>query len=287
MTSVVEDIDDAEVSTLSWGAVIAGAVASAALTLLLLALGIGLGLSAVSPWANEGVSATTFHVGAGLYLFAIAMLASTVGGYLAGRLRRRWTAVHQDEVYFRDTAHGLVAWALATVLSASVLGAATTHILSGVATGATATAGAAAAANPTDVYVDTLLRTDPGTAGAPTAALASNAQATRDEMGRLFVPVLRKGGDLAPADRAYAAKVVAARTGLPQAEAEKRVNDVIVQAKKAADDARKATMAMTLWLAASMLIGAVAAMLGAVEGGYLRDSKWWEPGWRGHTLRTH
>jgi hypothetical protein len=253
----------------------------------LLALGIGLGLSAVSPWANEGVSATTFHVGAGLYLFAIAMLASTVGGYLSGRLRMKWTAVHQDEVYFRDTAHGLVTWALATLLSASVLGAATTHILSGAAMGVTAGTGAAAVSNPTDVYVDTLLRAEPAQAGAPAAALATNAQATREEVGRLFAPVLRTGGDLAPTDRAYLAKLVAARTGLSQPDAEKRVNDVVVQAKKTADDTRKATMAMTLWLAASMLIGAVAAMLGAVEGGYLRDSKWWEPGWRGHVLRTH
>jgi hypothetical protein len=293
MTSVVTDLDEAEVSTLSWGAVIAGAVASAALTLLLLALGIGLGLSAVSPWANEGVSATTFHVGAGLYLFAIAMLASTVGGYLAGRLRMRWSAVHQDEVYFRDTAHGLVTWALATVLSASVLGAATTHIISGAATGAAAAAGSAAATNPTDVYVDMLLRADASQASAATPgaavppALANNTASTRAEMGRLFAPVLTKGGDLTPADRAYAARVVSARTGLPQADAEKRVSDVVTQAKKAADDARKATAAMTLWLAASMLAGAVAAMLGAVEGGFLRDSKWWEPGWRATVIRTH
>jgi hypothetical protein len=293
MPSVVADLDEAEFSTLSWGAVIAGAVASAALTLLLLALGIGLGLSAVSPWANEGVSATTFHVGAGLYLLAIALLASTVGGYLAGRLRMRWSTVHQDEVYFRDTAHGLVTWALATLLSASVLGAATTHILSGAAAGTAAAATAPAAANPTDPYVDKLLRADASQASAATPgaavppALANNTAPTRAEMGRLFAPVLTKGGDLAAADRAYAARVVSARTGLPQAEAEKRVSDVVTQAKKAADDARKATAAMTLWLAASMLAGAVAAMLGAVEGGFLRDSKWWEPGWHATVVRTH
>ncbi len=290
MTTVVADLDQNETSTLAWGAVIAGGLVSAAVTLLLLALGVGLGLAAVSPWSDEGVSATTFHVGAGLYLVAVAMLAGTVGGYLAGRLRMKWVGLHDDEVYFRDTAHGLATWALATLLGASLLGAATTHILSGVATGAGAAASAAtttAAANPVESYVDLLLRAEPGQ-GAPAPIGASGAQApVRDELGRLFTPVLRKGGDLAAADRTYAARVVSARTGLPQAEAERRVNDVIVQAKKTADETRKATMKLTLWLAASMLAGALAAMLGALEGGLLRDSKWYEPGWRSTVVRTH
>jgi hypothetical protein len=285
--ATVEGLDQAEASTLSWGAVIAGGVASAALTLLLLALGVGLGLSAVSPWSDQGVSATMFHVGAGLYLVAVAMLASTVGGYLAGRLRMKWLDLHQDEVYFRDTAHGLVTWALATLLSASVLGAAATHILSGAAAGTGAAAGIAARANPTDGYIDALLRTDPTQAGAPTPALATNAQATRAELGRLIAPALRKDGDIAPADRTYVAKVVAAHTGLPQPDAERRVSEVVTQAKTAADNARKATAKMTLWLAASMLAGAVSAMLGAAEGGFLRDSKWYEPGWRATVVRTH
>ena len=99
--------------------------------------------------------------------------------------------------------------------------------------------------------------------------------------------MLRKGGDVSPADRTYLAKVVAARTGLSQPEAEKRVNDVIVQAKQAADDARKAMAKLMLWLAASMLAGAVASILGATEGGVLRDSKWYEPGWRSSTVRNH
>jgi hypothetical protein len=291
MTTVIADVDQNETSTLAWGAVIAGGLVSAAVTLLLLALGVGLGLAAVSPWSNEGVSATTFHVGAGLYLVAIAMLAGTVGGYLAGRLRMKWVGLHDDEVYFRDTAHGLATWALATLLGASLLGAATTHILSGVATGAGAAASAAtsttAAASPVESYVDLLLRAEPGQ-GAPAPIGASGAQApVRDELGRLFTPVLRKGGDLTAADRTYAARVVSARTGLPQAEAERRVNDVIVQAKKTADETRKATMKLTLWLAASMLAGALAAMLGALEGGLLRDAKWYEPGWRSTVVRTH
>jgi hypothetical protein len=294
MTTVVSS-DQSELTTLSWGAVIAGAVAAAALSLLLLVLGVGIGFSVISPWSDQGVSATTFHIGAGLYLVAVAMLASTVGGYLAGRLRVKWVGVHEDEVYFRDTAHGLVTWALATVLSAGMLGAATTHILAGASAGAVpaAAAGAATQAKPTDATVDALLRVEPAPAAAPASPAApaapggGNLSATRNELSRLVAPVMVKGGDLSPADRTYVAQIVSARTGLSQADAEKRVSDAIAKAKQTADEARKATAKTMLWLAASMLAGAVFAMLGAVEGGFLRDSKWYEPGWRATVARTH
>jgi hypothetical protein len=232
------------------------------------------------------VSSTTFHVGAGIFLIVVAMLSSTVGGYLAGRLRVRWAGVHQDEVYFRDTAHGLLSWAFATVLSATVLGGAVTHILAGASAGSLP-AGAAAAANnasgPTDVYVDRLLRTDASPAGAATGAPQTGGGAvvqTRGELTRILAPGLRKGVDISAADRTYAARVVSVRTGLSQADAEKRVNDTIADAKKAADDARKAAAKLSLWLAASMLAGALASILAATEGGLLRDSDWYVAGWR-------
>ena len=85
---------------------------------------------------------------------------------------------------------------------------------------------------------------------------------------------------MSTADRTYTAKIVARRTGLSQADADKRVNDTIAQAKQAADDARKAAAKLSLWLAASMLAGALAASLAATEGGLLRDSPWYEAGWR-------
>src|SRR6476620_4791915 len=106
------DLGEPSVAGVSWPAVAAGAVVACALTLVLLAFGTGLGLSVVSPWAGSGVSATMFKIGTGLYLIVIAMIASSLGGYLAGRLRSSWTGVRSDEVYFRDTAHGFVAWAL-------------------------------------------------------------------------------------------------------------------------------------------------------------------------------
>jgi hypothetical protein len=295
----ITTVDQSDASVVSWGAVIAGGVASAALSLFLLALGVGIGFSIVSPWADEGVSATTFHVSAGVYLVAVSMLSSAVGGYLAGRLRLRWAAVHNDEIYFRDTAHGLLAWAVALVFGATALGAATSHIVAGASSGLAPGASAAATnaqANPNDIYLDKLLRRDPASGPAPTqigvgSASSSDASASasesREELGRLVAPTFRKSGELLPADRTYVVKLVAARTGLSEADAQKRVTEVVAEAKVAADQARKAAAKLMLWIAASMLAGAVAAMLGATEGGVLRDSKWYEPGWRAVTVRNH
>ena len=266
--------EEARASGVSWGAVAAGGIATAALSLLLLALGAGLGFSSVSPWSNSGISSTTFNIGAGLYLIVMAMVASTIGGYLAGRLRTKWVGVHTHEVFFRDTAHGFLAWAFAAVLSAAFLASAATHLAGGAAAGLGQEA-EAAAANQTRVYgvpmnnfADMLLRADPAANRAPMDPIA------RGEILRIFAVGLRDGGDLAAPDRVYVAQVVAARTGLGQADAEKRVADVIVQAKTALDDARSAAAHLSLWLTASLLIGAFCASLAATEGGQLRDGTW-------------
>jgi hypothetical protein len=84
----------------------------------------------------------------------------------------------------------------------------------------------------------------------------------------------RDNQDLSTADKAYVAQVVAARTGLSREDADKRVNDVIVEAKTAADAARKGAAKLSFWLTAAMLFGAFAAGLAAVEGGSLRDGIW-------------
>jgi hypothetical protein len=264
------DTGEPAVAGVSWAAVTAGAVVSCALTIVLLAFGTGLGLSVVSPWAGAGVSATTFKIGTGLYLIVIAMLSSSIGGYIAGRLRTRWVGVRSDEVYFRDTAHGFIAWAFASVLGAVLLASPATSLLGGAASGATqATASAASQAGPMDGYIDTLLRTD-----APAAQNAGSAQDSRPELLRLFSSSFRNGGDLKPADRDYVSKLVAARTGLSQADADKRVNDVVTQVKADTDAARKAAAQLAFWLTASLLVGAFCASLAATEGGGLRDGTW-------------
>jgi hypothetical protein len=263
------DGTEPSVSGVSWGAVAAGAVVSCALTLVLIAFGIGLGLSVVSPWAGSGVSATTFKIGTGLYLVVIAMLSSSIGGYIAGRLRSRWIGVHTDEVYFRDTAHGFVAWAFASVLGAILLASPVSGLLGGATSGASQATAMASRSGPMDGYVDTMLRSD-----TPAGPNAENSRDSRSEMVRLFTGSFRNGGELKPADRAYAAKVVAARTGMSQADADKRVNDMVTQIKADTDAARKATAQLAFWLTASLLIGAFCASLAATEGGGLRDGTW-------------
>ena len=255
----------------SWASIAAGAVAIAALTLALLALGVGLGLSSVSPWAESGVSAATFKTATGIYLVLVAVMSSAIGGYLAARLRTRWVGLNTNEVFFRDTAHGFIAWAFATLISAAALGGATTQILGGAATGVGAAAGQAGQrVNPSRVYVDRLFRAEAATpASAPGAADAARAEVTR-----LWTSSFGENADLAAADRTYVARLVAAQTGLSQADAEKRVNDVVTEAKAAADRARQGGAKMAFWTTAYLLFGAFAASLAAVEGGQLRDGSW-------------
>ena len=116
-------------SAVSWSAIICGAVVAAAVSLLLVALGSGLGLASVSPWAGSGASATTFTVMTAIWFIVVQWVASGVGGYLTGRLRTKWVNVHTHEVFFRDTAHGFVTWALATVITALFLTSAASSLL--------------------------------------------------------------------------------------------------------------------------------------------------------------
>jgi hypothetical protein len=260
-------------SGVSWPSIAAGAVVAAALSLVLFALGAGLGLSSVSPWADSGVSASTFKNAAGVYLVIVAVMSSAIGGYLAARLRTKWTGIHNNEVFFRDSAHGLIAWALATVLSASILGAATTHIVSGAASGlAPAAAQAAPSGGVAQLFVDKLFR--PDQAAAPGGPSGSINEAARAEVLRLWASSFRDTGDLSPTDRTYVARLVGAQTGMSPPEAEKRVNDVIVEAKTAADATRRGAAKLAFWMTAALLFGAFAATLAAVEGGQLRDGTW-------------
>lgn len=254
---------------ISWPAIAAGSVVSCALTVVLVAFGVGLGLSVVSPWSGAGVSATTFKIGTGLYLVVIAMLSSSIGGYIAGRLRTRWIGVHSDEVYFRDTAHGLVAWAFASVLGAVLLASPISSFVGGAGSASTQGMSSPSRSNgPMDGYVDALLRPD------ASASQPANTSDSRGELTRLLTSTLRNGAALKPADQAYVSKVVAARTGLSQADADKRVNEVVTQAKADIDTARKATAQLAFWLTASLLIGAFCSSLAATEGGGLRDGTW-------------
>jgi len=280
---------DTNQSATSWGAILAGAAAAAALTLALISLGSAVGFSSVSPWPNAGVSATTFKISTGLYLVFTALVSSTIGGYMSGRLRSKWTGIHSYEVTFRDTAHGFLAWAVATIAGMAFLGAAATLLVGGAVTGAAAGGGAAggqtAASTNSDYYTTLLLQ--PATPAAAPAAASGGADQQATPAGQpngrpmgagpvraILVHGMANGMSFSDTDRTYLAQLVAARTGASQADAEKRVSDVMTQARKAADDARKAAASAAIWLTIAMFVGAFAASLAAIEGGQLRDRRW-------------
>jgi hypothetical protein len=265
----VDTIVEPSAPGVSWAAVIAGAVASCALTLVLLSLGAGLGFSVVSPWSSSGVSATTFEIATGLYFVVMAMISSAIGGSMAGRLRNRWIGVQSPEVLFRDTAHGFLAWALASVLGAILLASPATSLLGSATSGAMQSASSSQATGPMDGYVDMLLRPNN-----PTAENTASNGDSRRELSRLLTTDFRNGSEPSAADRSYVAKVVAARSGLSPADADKRVSDVITQIKTDLDKARKAAMQLAIWLTLSLFIGAFSAALAATEGGGLRDGTW-------------
>jgi hypothetical protein len=304
LRSTAAIVEVPSVSGVSWPAIAAGAVAAAALALLLIAFGAGLGLSAISPWSDSGVSSTTFSVGTGIYLIIVAVMSSAIGGYLSGRLRTKWVGIHSNEVFFRDSAHGFLAWAFATLISATALASTTAYLANGAVAGiAGGSAQAVRSINPSQIYVDKLFRPAPAAATAQTPAAApaatNNDQATapapaetpnpqpaeasgnqpnsaqaRAEILRLWTADFRNGDDLGADDRAYVAQVVAAQTGMNEADAQKRVDQVVTEAKAAADKARRGASHLSFWLTAALLFGAFAASLAAVEGGALRDGTW-------------
>jgi hypothetical protein len=307
----------------SWGAIFAGALSAAALSFVLLAIGAAFGLSVTSPWdftgREAGEAVAVAGIGTAIFLVVVHALASGVGGYLAGRLRSKLIGLRGDETYFRDTAHGLVVWAvsaLVTILMIACLAIATAR--GGVALGAAAlnaageaAGGAMAGAAPAlmdqtgpdenriDYFIDSLFRPGagaPATTGAegqaPAGGTAGTAMALpeqrseadvrmeREQIGRIVRIAL--DGDISPEDRTYVAQTVARETGLPPAEAEKRVDQIIERAKtakaeaeqavkKAADAARQAGMYTALWGAVAMLAGAFTAALAATWGGRARD----------------
>ncbi len=298
-------------SAVSWGAIAAGAAAAASLSLILLILGVGLGLSSVSPWARDGVSAATFGVSTIVWLTFTQLFASAVGGYLAGRLRTKWSELHTDEVYFRDTAHGFLSWAVASLATAALLTSVIGSIVSGgVQAGAsmvggiagTASSAAGAASTVTQMgqdgeggsigyFVDSLFRREPNaTASTTGAAVPGTGMDTTErvsateaaEVSRILMNVSRSEA-LPPEDVRYVAQIVAQRTGLSQQVAEKRVAEVYakaqakvrdaeVAARTAADAARKASAYGALWLFVSLLVGAFVASLSATFGGRRRDA---------------
>lgn len=268
-------------SGVSWAAIFAGAAAAAALSLILVILGAGLGFAATSPWADEGVSAEALGISTIIWLLLTQILASGLGGYIAGRLRVKWANLHGDEVYFRDTAHGFLAWAIATLVAAMlIVGSAGGLLSAGAQAGSgaiSATSTVAAKSDPMGYFVDSLFRSDRPVSVSEDAA---NAVA-----GRILARTIAQGGAVGEADRTYLAQLVAQRIDVSQAEAEARVDQVFaqiqqakVQAQQAADTAAKAAAWTALWTFVALLCGAFFASFAALFGGRQRDRVQWLEG---------
>jgi hypothetical protein len=265
-------------SAASWPAIIAGAFVAIGASLVLLSLGSGLGFASISPWADHGVSGTTFVVTTAIWLIVTQWISAGLGGYIAGRLRARWHGTHTHEIFFRDTAHGLVTWAVATVVVAALVGASVRSMIAGGAHAALAVASANAegmsssASFPMAPYgTDKLFRS------ANSKDSGQSASDPRVEADHIMANTLATGS-LPDADRTYLVGVIAAKTGISISDAQMRLDDWLsksmeAQAKVKAevDAARKAAAQAAIYTALSLLIGAFIASVSAALGGRLRD----------------
>ena len=294
-------------SAVSWPAIIAGAVAATAATVLLLVLGSGFGLISASPRPGSGASAGKVVALAAIWFIVVQWVASFLGGYLTGRLRTKWVGTHTHEVFFRDTVHGFIAWALATLIFTLVFvsaGASAARmgmhgaamIGAGIGAGATHDMAHAPMGGPGGPPMEHAEQGAMGSPGAPGMAhglmagydvdvlfrstqpeSSTTLADVRAEAGRILMNAVGTG-QISPADRDYLSQLIAARTGIAPADAQRRIDDAFAQlnaaatkAREAAEAARKAAAETSIFVALSMLIGAFIACAAAALGGHERD----------------
>jgi hypothetical protein len=282
---------NADASGISWSAVFAGTAGAAALSLILLLLGAAFGFAVLSPWAGAG--ATAIGVGAIIWLIATHVIASAAGGYLAGRTRVKWTSVHTDEVYFRDTVHGFLTWSLSTLVVAALVGTtvgtlltqgrdaagegddALSAMISGAGMGLISGNGEAPPAQDGLAYhADLMFRAPPG------------AEPLDEERRNVTIRILSYAmvaDELPPRDRQYLAEQVAHHTGMSLREAEQHVDAVFQDIQGMRDDMREALEDAAAaaawafgWMFIALLMAAFFASLAATYGGRHRDD-WVRP----------
>ena len=263
-------------SYIDWAAVIGGIVLASAISLLLLTFGSAIGLSLVDFRAGPDVAPIWIAIAGASWLLWVQISSFMAGGYVAGRMRRRAYDATEHESDIRDGVHGLLVWGGALVIGAiiavgglgSLAGAAGAAI--GTATTAAATALDEADVGAADAYFsDMLFRAGPGATPAPAEL--------RSEAGRIIAQGA-VSGEVAAADRTYLAELVAANTGLGEAEAAARVDETLAavataraEAAEAAEQARRWSVLAAFLTAASLLVSAVGAYWAAMKGGDHRD----------------
>jgi hypothetical protein len=284
------DQEQSNLSAVAWGAILAGAATAASLWMILMILGAGLGLSSIPQWLNADIAAGTFGVATISWLVFSQIAASGMGGYIAGRLRTRWSGVPRDEVWFRDTAHGFLAWAVSALVTATLLTAMIGSVVSDGLRAGTASAEPAPQAESMAVrtngggmsdrlayYIDALYRTDTTDVQRYAPSIAVTA-----ESARIFTNALQQGS-LPPADIRYLGATVAGQTGLSQDDAQIRVADTFgqlqsrlgeldVNERTLAEQTRKAAATAAIWLFIALLSGAFLASVMAIFGGRQRDA---------------
>ncbi len=262
----------ASTSYLEWGAIFGGAVLAAAISSIMTAFGSAIGLTLVSPYTGKSTSLTVIAIVAALWALWISVSCFAAGGYLAGRMRRPIGDATPHERDIRDGAHGLVVWAAAALLLAAVTTSGIIGATKSAADGAASMVSTAASltqpVDPMASSIDGLMRT---------TNAATQDDGSRQELTRIMSGALASGSLSAP-DKSYVAAKIAARSGIPQAEAEKRVDDAMVKlnqakeaAKQAAEKARKIGVITAFLTAAVLLVGAAAAWAAAMLGGKHRD----------------
>lgn len=261
--------DAAYNSAVSWSAILGGAFAAAAASLSLAVLGSGLGLAVISPFSGDDFSIAAFTTTAAIWMIIMQWGSSALGGYMAGRLRTRWSGQRtNDEVMFRDTSHGFLAWAVASLMTAAFLTSSVSMLTKHATDAASVVASSEAETNiadPVAYYVDGLYRSTRTSDGV--------SEARRDETTRILLRGISEGS-FSDADRDYMTALVTARTGLTEVEANERIDAVmtdIAAAKEKADEARKAAATFSIVTFLSFLIGAFIASVSAVIGGRHRD----------------
>jgi hypothetical protein len=267
---------EASKSAVSWAAIFAGTAVAISISLALLTLGSGLGFASLTHSARSAASPAGLAAMAAVWIIVVQWLSAASGGYVTGRLRTRWVGTHTHEVFFRDTAHGFVTWAVATTIVALFMASAASSLLAGEFHAATSVASGAAHGAADNAQIGSIASYDVDRLFRPTSGDAnshSNNSPSADGRGEA-TRILANGvsSDGVPdADRTYLASLIAARTGISQVDAQTRVDDVIARARQNAEAARKAAATTSLLTALAMMIGAFVACAAAALGGHERD----------------
>lgn len=272
--STIADRDQS--SYVDWPAIIAGIVLASAISLVLISFGSAVGLNFLDFGYGDGPNPIFVGIAAASWFLWVQISSFMAGGYLTGRLRRRYFDANEDESDLRDGAHGLLVWAGAAVLGAVIaiggIGAAANAVGSAAAVATTAAsnvaAGAADAIDPNAYFIDTMFRT----------TQPVEADAARAEAGRIFAQAALGDGTVSDEDRTYLANVVAANTGITPEEAQARVTATAEQVEQARQDAieaariaRNTGIIGAFLIAASLLVSAIGAFWAAQKGGDHRD----------------